>query len=408
MSKPKSVKKTDSKPNTPEQKPDQKIQPKAESASEKKSELKPEPKPEKKPEKKLEKKPENKMEKTVEKSSSKSLAKLNLVLIFLIIIIVGGVIGYSVTQIKTMQQNIQQVAGEYEQSHKNYLQAEAQLDNLKADLVQQKSELQSQQSSLNKFTSEKRHQEWQREEINYLVNLANYAMTFSQDPKTAYALLNTADQAVKELNDPSALPLRQAIGKSLDQLNSAKQQDVTKLFVQLDNLSEQIAKLPLIGESPEFMPEAEAESNVEKSGQANANSNNQQELLESSTQASIQQSAWKKHLKQSWQQLKSLITVRNQSDALKPLVARQGGDYIFQYISLQLGQAQWGLLHRDNTVYQTSLKQAEHWVSRYFVATDPKTQQVLELFKILQAQDIGLEKISLQPTLTAVAAFDQQ
>lgn len=404
MSKPKPVKKTGSKPNAPEQKLDRKIQPKAESTSEKPPGLISESNPERKPEKK----PENKMGKTVEKSSSKSLAKLNLVLIFLIIIIVGGVIGYSVTQIKTMQQNIQQVAGGYEQSHKSYLQAEAQLDNLKADLAQQKSELQLQQSSLNKFTSEKRHQEWQREEITYLVNLANYAMTFSQDPNTAYALLNTADQAVKGLSDPSALPLRQAIGKSLDQLNSAKQQDVAKLFVQLDNLSEQIAKLPLIGDSPELISKAEPEGKIKKSSQANADNNNQPELSIPSAQASIQQSAWKKHLKQSWQQLKSLITVRNQSDALKPLVARQGGDYIFQYISLQLGQAQWGLLHRDNTVYQTSLKQAEHWVSRYFVATDPKMQQVLALFKTLQAQDIGLEKISLQPTLTAVAAFNQQ
>ena len=105
--------------------------------------------------------------------------------------------------------------------------------------------------------------------------------------------------------------------------------------------------------------------------------------------------------------MRSLITVRDQSDGLKPLVAKQGGDYILQYITLELGQAEWALLRRDNMVYQASLQQAEHWVNRYYVSSDPSTEKALAMFKELRAQDVGLTQVNLQDTLTALAALDQ-
>lgn len=250
---------------------------------------------------------------------------------------------------------------------------------------------------MNKFASAKKHQEWQVQEIKYLVNLANYAVTFSQDPNTAYELLNTADQAILELNDSRMVVLRQAIGKDMEQLKSVRKIDIAGLFIKLDTLSEVISKAPLIGESGvlrsiDSAQDASANDDAKEIGRAEA----------------TETSHWKIKLKQSWDQLKSLITVRDQSDGLKPLVARQGGDYIFQYVALEIGQAQWGLLHRDNMVYQTSLKQAEHWLNRYFVSTDSETQKALNLFAELEAENINLDKVNLQSTLNAMVAFEQQ
>lgn len=113
----------------------------------------PDKKSEKTAELKLEKKTEKKVEKNIgvaEKVKlsvdpgikpnhigSKSMFRLNVFLIILILIILGAVIGYSVTQLKNLQANVNNIAAQYDQSQKNYIAAEAQIDNLKENLSNQ-------------------------------------------------------------------------------------------------------------------------------------------------------------------------------------------------------------------------------------------------------------------------------
>ena len=209
--------------------------------------------PQKAPGKQTESKPNIKSEKKTERKKepgSRLALRLNMALIFLIVLIVGVVIGFSVTQLRAMQNTIDLTAAQYQQSQKNYLAAQAALTNLKESVAQQEAVLATQQKSLNKFVSAKRHQEWQKQEITYLINLANYALTFSRDPATAYALLNTADSTIVDLNDPSMVALRQSIGQSLNALKGEKTQDITGLFIDLSNLKANIASAPLMGDRP--------------------------------------------------------------------------------------------------------------------------------------------------------------
>jgi uroporphyrin-III C-methyltransferase len=314
--------------------------------------------------------------------SSRHLLWLNIVLILLIILIVGGVTGYASSKINGVAGSISAISDKYAKAQQNTIEVKAALNQLQTKIQAQNSTIANQQKSLSQIKQQDSNMKWQLIEISHLIDLANYSLSFGQNPKAASELLNLVDQEIEQTtNNASLLALRQAIASDQAQLKKVQDLDASKIFIQLNQVNKGIVNLPLMGST------------------FSASTKKSQETVSEDVKAND----WKEALLQSWQKIKSLVVVRKQEDSYVPLVAQEGNEYIFQYINLQLGEAQWALLHRDNDVYQQSLAQALVWMQRYFITNDADVASTIKSLQDLQAYDVGLGQVDLSDTLTALA-----
>lgn len=301
---------------------------------------------------------------------------LGFLLLFAIVISAAS---YVYVEFKQLSASIAKVQQESVNNHQQIAQSQPLLQKLQDDIDKQREGLLKQEQTLMKLSGPRLSAQARLGEMSYLINLANYSLVFSKDIATSQQLLILADQIVVESKDASYIALRKAIEDDLGKLKSQEVVDVTGLFIKLGQLENTVGQASLIGTKL-----AAAKKGVKLS-------------------ADESNMGWQQQLRRSWQELKSLIVIHKQTGKLVPLVALQGADYIYQYIYLQIGQAQWALLHRDNVIYQQCLQQAKLWVQKYFVSGDDETQKALLSIDELKKQDISVASESLAASLRAVS-----
>jgi uroporphyrin-3 C-methyltransferase len=207
---------------------------------------------------------------------------------------------------------------------------------------------------------------WTLSEVNYLIQLANYQLTFVKDVATTITLLQTADQRLATLNNTNLNALRTALATTIANLQALPKIDVAGLLAQLHALQLQAAQLPL-----------PLQMRAVKSSSENLSSNSEK-------------SNWRVALKNSWENLQKLIVVHHYDKPIAPLLAQEQQAYLQQNLQLLLQQAQWAVLQQQTPVYQSSLQQAYIWVTMYFASDASTTQAMLQALQSLQ-------KINIQP-----------
>ena len=119
-------------------------------------------------------------------------------------------------------------------------------------IEQQNNSIKSLQAALHQRQG-RRPNDWRIAEADYLVNLAGRQLWVMRDILTATTLMETADQRLANLNDPSLSPIRQAIAEDIQQLKSIKRVDLDGIVLRLNSLQKEIDNLPLANA---FLPEA--------------------------------------------------------------------------------------------------------------------------------------------------------
>lgn len=313
---------------------------------------------------------------------SRSWLWLNIVMIVLMFLLVGAGIGFYYAKVQQMTQTITQLHAQTMVIEQAHLLEKANITELQKMLTDQSTRLQQQERSLQHLALYEQQREWQLDEIGYLINLANTSLIFSQDAKTSYQLLDQAHTHLLSLKDRSLDILDQAVLSDMKMLAALTLQDPSQLFLQLSTLDQAIDGMPLLGSS--FTEESDSPADMP-----------------------VIVHTWKDRLKQTLHQLQYVIDVRKTVNSLSPLIAQTQGGYINQYLHMQLGQAQWAVLHNDNTIYQASLEQANLWINRYFVILNPQTEEVLSALSALQAIDIRFPAVTLDKTMTALKEVTQ-
>lgn len=208
---------------------------------------------------------------------------------------------------------------------------------------------------------------WTLSEVNYLVQLANYQVTFSKDVMTAITLLQTADQRLASLSNPNFNQVRTVLAAALAALQAVPKVDTAGLLARINALQIQATQLPLLVPTSIVMPKEDSQK----------------------TQPSTK-SDWRMSLKKSWESLQKLIVIRHHDQPIAPLLPQEQQIYLQQNLQLLLQQAQWAVLQRQETVYQSSLQQARMWVATYFTGNAAATQAMLQAIQELQ-------QINVQP-----------
>jgi uroporphyrin-3 C-methyltransferase len=215
---------------------------------------------------------------------------------------------------------------------------------------------------------------WSVAEAKYLVQLANDHLQFTHDINLAMLLIQRADDVLQNVQDPNLLEIRKSLAADLAKLQAVPQVNVTELYLRLSGLNTQIDQLPFPA-----TPLAAQKTTPE--------------AIPADT------SWWKKGLMHTWETLRQIVIVRNNNTKALPLVVPDEKIYLNQNLHAQMESAMWGVLHRNDEVYQDSLARAINWIKQYYVPDAPETKAMLDNLQDLQKVEVQPPQLNLADTL---------
>ena len=195
-------------------------------------------------------------------------------------------------------------------------------------------------SELARFSANDRDS-WLLAETEYLLRLANQRLIMAGDTESAQALLSSADNVLRELDDVALHPVRAAVASDIAAVRAVPRIDTEGIYLRLSALVDQAGKLVIF----EF-PEQESQP-----GEADADT-------------------WQGRLEQGYEQallkLSDYVIIRRRDVPMQALMDPQWEGLVRQNLRMLLEQAQVALLSSNQTLYQASLERARHWVAEFF------------------------------------------
>ena len=308
---------------------------------------------------------------------SRFFSVLIILILSIILLLIGGFWGFYHTKIQTFNQTIQQLSQQVHENDQKNLLLKDDIQKLQQAFHDQKTTLIQQTQALKQLSHLSQEKEWRLHQIKYLINLADTSLSFGDDVPETMRLLTQAHHLILETHDPGLTALDQSIEDNKKTLATVKIPDISLLFLELHELEQSIDDMPFLGAgfTEEKIP---AEQEISPTDN------------------------WHDHLKKTWKQLRQLITIKKTPNALIPLIAQEQGEFINQYLHMQIGQAQWALLHHDATIYESSLAQIIEWINRYYSVLSPKTQEVLIALQELKHENISIPALKLSKNLLVI------
>ncbi|MFD2640777.1 uroporphyrinogen-III C-methyltransferase [Pseudomonas japonica] len=222
--------------------------------------------------------------------------------------------------------------------------------------------------------------DWRLAEAEHLLRLASLRLSALQDIASARALVEGADQILREQSDPASFAAREQLARSLAALNSVEQPDRTGLFLKLAALREQVVQLNVL--APEF--------------------NNDGQSLFGLTTDGDGASRWS----QWWEQISRYFRIDFDADKnIKPLLAGQALSQVRLALSLALEQAQWAALNGEAKVYTQAIDEARSVLLGNFNKDNEQGRVMLEQLNALVKQPVTVVTPDLAESLSAVQAY---
>jgi uroporphyrin-3 C-methyltransferase len=222
--------------------------------------------------------------------------------------------------------------------------------------------------------------DWRLAEAEHLLRLASLRLSALQDISSAQALVQGADEILREQNDPGSFAAREQLAKSLAALRSTEQPDRTGLFLQLGALRDQVVELNAL--APEYKVRGESLSGLTADGDG--------------------ASRWA----QWWDEVSRYIRIDFNADKnIRPLLAGQGLTQVRLALSLALEQAQWAALNGQAAVYAQALAEARDVLKSNFNQDNPQSKVMLERIAELSKQPVTVITPDLTTTLNTVQAY---
>ncbi|WP_447470306.1 uroporphyrinogen-III C-methyltransferase [Vibrio harveyi] len=314
-----------------------------------------------------------------EEKQGKRGVKLGTVAIVLSLIFGGGLTYKMLEQQSEYQTQIAQLQSQLEQAQSAMKQELSQVKEEtieKATTVTHKAEvvLGQQQKSIESLqlavadVKGRRPNDWLLAEADYLVKLAGRKLFLEHDVESATQLMESADQRIAALNDPSLVGLRKAMANDITKLRVVPLVDRDGLVLRLTALQQQVDKLPLANA---LLQEAAA---VEKQQVSEDIANWQDNLMTSLKDFS-----------------ENFITFRTRDGNVIPLLSPQQHFYLKENIKAKLETAIKAVYQEQGEIYTTSLETADKWAMAFFNQDDNSVKEFNKTLSQLSKQDIQVE-----------------
>ena len=310
-----------------------------------------------------------------------SLSSKFAMLLSAIALIASGYLWYTLFYVKEDLMNTD-VAGTIRQLDKELAQLRQELTENLADnaLIKDTQEtLKTAVEGVNKELGRNRT-EWVLAETEQLLLIANHRLQLARDVTTAVTALRTADNHLKNLADPSLLPVRKILAQEIAQLESLGQPDIPGIALRLGALANTVERLPLAVDTLIRQTEMHASREDEKITDAD-----EPPLT-----------------RQIWNDIRSLVRIQSSVQVQKPLLTPEQHYFLRQNLRLMLNSAQLALMQNNVDTYKQNITQAKQWVNDYF---DNDTQVVqhakIELDRLL-AEKLLIEHPDISGSLKAL------
>ncbi|MBU3023713.1 uroporphyrinogen-III C-methyltransferase [Aestuariibacter sp. A3R04] len=226
----------------------------------------------------------------------------------------------------------------------------------------------------------RRPSDWLIAEADYLVRMAGRKVWLEKDTDTAILLLQNADDRLKELSDPSVIPIRGLIAEDIQTLRQANSVDRVKLALTLSGMLNKADDLPL---NTFVRPRDEAE----KAALTNSVDD------------------WQSNLAQVWRSIvNDFISVRRTDAPVEPMMTSQEEWLYKEQFKLQIMQAQSAVMDGKNALFSQSLNNAIALLNTRFDADSPKVQGTVSALETLL--DTNVEE-ALPSSLEAMAPLQR-
>ena len=304
------------------------------------------------------------------KTSSRSwLSILLLLAVIALAVCLAAIVHFGQQSLSAQDKKIQGLANELSQGKSTLQQSLVALSQTQqaaiADLTQ---DMQSNQRSVNELSqrvlaqgkrlramSDTSRDDWLLAEAQYLLKLANQRIRIERSPVGAQALLEEADNILRDLDDPSLHPVRRAIAQDLAALKLLNVIDVEGIYVSLLALTDQVSSIP-VRLSP---------SQRERSEQAAVSEGDSPKTFRQTIAAS-----WQNFIRS----FKDYVRVVHHEEKPKALLPVQDEVYLQQNLRLMLERAQLALLREQQDIYVQSLAQADQWLLQYYNRSEVLTK----------------------------------
>ena len=218
--------------------------------------------------------------------------------------------------------------------------------------------------------------EWALTEIEQVLLLASQQLQLAGNVSSALAALQLADSKLQRLDRPQFMPLRRALGRDMDRLKAVPFVDVAGVSLRLDQAIAAVDSLPLALDErvPAPLPPAPPKD----------------------------EPAWRRFLREVWQDVRQLVRVENLDKPEAPLLAPQQQYFLRENLKLRLLAARFDLLFRDQAGFRSDLGAADAWLRRYFDTRAQPVQTAQMVLKQAQATEMAVEVPDLARSLEAV------
>lgn len=363
------------------------------------------------PLKKLKQKMDNEQQQASTKKPSQALAIFNLLLIIVLTVAIAAAAYWLWPQWQNMQQQsadtqqLQQRISAQAQQQQNteqqilntlsqnknaqtrQLEQQLTVVERQLNLAQQQvaTELQVQIQALRQQVQTKdsappRH--WLLAETEYLLQLAAKKVWLEYDFATAIALLNTAQEKLIKLEDPSLVLVRQAITEDIEQLSQLSSLDLTQVHLQLQQARKSTLTLPL---------------------------KQQQTEINTVTKPEVTLKQWRQTLDYYWQQTwRNLFIVRSAVPEDYFSLTNEQQLMLRTSLSQQLLLAQLAALEHNNAVYSEAIQQADNQLQRYFDPAATAVQQLQQQLQQLLKLDVSRAQPKALRSLGQMQQYQQQ
>jgi uroporphyrin-3 C-methyltransferase len=251
-----------------------------------------------------------------------------------------------------------------------------------SELAAVQSALSAQQAELARFSATDRDS-WLMAEARYLLRLANQRLIMTGDTVAAEALLASADDVLRQLEDPRLHATRAAVASDLAAVRSVPRVDVEGIYLRLSALIDQADQLVIFE-----MPEREAQPRP------------------------VAAEDWRGRLKQGYQaalaKLSDYIIIRRRDVPMQTLMDPQWEGLVRQNLRMLLEQAQVALLSGNQVLYAESVERAEHWVDQFRESDEARAAAMSRELNKLGGMTVAVPMPDISASLRALDEVAEQ
>ena len=320
--------------------------------------------------------------------STSSASRLLMTLIGVIALAAIGASGYMLLELKQVQKHINSIAD----TQGKLAGIEASLDTLRAanrklqQAITEQAARQAEQAAkeeslaagLAAASKQTRNDDrkWLLADIEHLLTIAVQRLTLDQDVTVALAAMQSADDRLRDYNDPELLPLRRLLTADINSLQAVNPVDISGLALYLIDTASRVEKLPL-----KPLPTDEKTSSAGTEGKGKQ----------------PEKPAWRRLADEILDTLKGLVRVYHKGEGSMISLMPEQRYYLYQNLRLQLETATRAVLHRETRNFHTSIKITRDWLRDNYDTSDTAVSNIIDALS-------RMEKIDLQPELPDISS----